>query len=138
MYGVQEPILKDSNRTACIAFALGENGGSRTALRASRPTGRRFELARLLADRLLFDEDDRLHPATRTYTYRQKMQRAFAGEFLCPIGSLTGYLAGDHSDDAKEDAADRFRVSPLAVTTLLVNNGLIDRREIHERSVLSD
>ena len=137
LYGVQEPILKDSSRKARIAFALDENGGSRTALRASRPTGRRFELARLLADRLLFDEDDRLHPATPAYTYRQKMQRAFAGEFLCPIESLTGYLAGDYSDDAKEDAADRFRVSPLAVTTLLVSNDLIDRREIHERSALS-
>ena len=137
LYGIQEPILKGSSRKACIAFALGENGESRTALRANRPTGRRFELARLLADRLLFDEDERLHPATRTYTYRQKMQRAFAGEFLCPIDSLIDYLDGDYSDDAKEDAADRFHVSPLAVTTLLVSNGLIDRREIHERSVLS-
>ena len=137
LYGVQEPLLEGSSRKARIAFMLDENGESRTVLRASGPTGRRFELVRLLADRLLFDEDERLHPATRTYTYRQKMQRAFAGEFLCPIGSLTDYLAGDYSDDAKEDAADRFRVSPLAVTTLLVSNGLIDRREIHERSVLS-
>ena len=44
--------------------------------------------------------------------------------------SLVGQLDGDYSDDAREDAADRYRVSPLAVTTLLVNNGLIDRREI--------
>ena len=123
--------MKDSRRKARIAFALDENGGSRTDLRASRPTGRRFELARLLADRLLFDEDDRLHPATPAYTYRQKMRRAFAGELLCPIDSLTGYMAGDYSDDAKEDAADRLRVSPLAVTTLLVSNDLVDRREMH-------
>lgn len=137
LYGVQESILKGSSPEVSIAFALDENGESRTALRASRPTGRRFELARLLADRLLFDDGDRLHPATRTYTYRQKTQRAFAGEFLCPIESLADQLDGDYSDDAQEDAADRYRVSPLAVTTLLVNNGLIERREIHERSAFS-
>ncbi len=130
LYGVQERILRDSNRKARIAFALDENGKNRTALRARGATGRRFELARLLADRLLVDEDDRVHPATRTYTYRQKMQRAFAGEFLCPIDSLIDYLKKDYSDDAKEDAANAFRVSPLAVTTLLVNNGLISRDEI--------
>ena len=134
LYGVQESILKRSSPKTSIAFALDEDGESRAALRAIQPTGRRFELARLLADRLLFDDGDRLHPATRAYTYRQKMQRAFAGEFLCPIESLADQLDGDYSDDAREDAADRYRVSPLAVTTLLVNNGLIDRREIHERN----
>ena len=132
LYGVQERILEGPGRKARIAFSLAGKGESRTALWTNRPTGRRFELARLLADRLLFDEDHRLHPATRTYTYRQKMQRAFAGEFLCPIHSLADHLDGDYSDDAKEDAADTFRVSPLAVTTLLVNNGLVDRGGIHE------
>ena len=128
LYGVQEPILKGSSRKACHRIcALAKMAKAGPPCEPTGRRGRRFELARLLADRLLFDEDERLHPATRTYTYRQKMQRAFAGEFLCPIGSLTDYLVGDYSDDAKEDAADRFRVSPLAVTTLLVSNGLIDR-----------
>lgn len=137
LYGVREQILRGSSRKSRVAFALDKDGENRTALRAGLATGRRFELARLLADRLLNDEGDRLHPATRTYTYRQKMQRAFVGEFLCPIDSLADYLEGDYSDDAKEDAANRFRVSPLAVTTLLVNNGLIGRDEMHGRSILS-
>ncbi len=137
LYGVQERILKSPNRNARVAFALNENGDGRTVLRAKRTTGRRFELARLLADRLLADESDRLHPATHTHTYRQKMQRAFAGEFLCPIDSLTDHLKEDYSDDAKEEAANKFRVSPLTVTTLLVNNGLTDRDEIHDRSTLA-
>ena len=74
VYGIQEPILKGSSPETSIAFALAEDGESRTALRASRPTGRRFEFARLLADRLLFDDGDRFHPATRACTCRRRMQ----------------------------------------------------------------
>jgi hypothetical protein len=42
-------------------------------------------------------------------TARQKFQRAFAAEFLCPINSLVEYLSEDFSDTALEDAALRFR-----------------------------
>ena len=127
LYGVEAQAVKRSSRRARLAFALDEGDTSHLALRSGWPTGRRFELARLLADRMLIDDGEPLRPATRSHTYRQKMQRAFAGEFLCPIDSLTDYLNNDYSDETREDAANRFRVSPLAVTTLLVNNGLIGR-----------
>ena len=123
--------LRSSARVGPLAFALREdNGDARVVLRAKKPTGRRFELARLLGDRCLTSENEPLRPATRASTYRQKAQRAFAGEFLCPINSLIEHLAQDFSEEAREAAADYFSVSPLAVTTLLVNHGLMARNDI--------
>ena len=69
-------------------------------------------------------------PATRTYTYRQKLQRAFAGEFLCPFEALANMLHGDFSVEAMEDAADHFNVSERTIRTHLANHGLIDREEL--------
>ena len=114
-----------------MAFTLHANGPrSRVVLRSKWRTGRRFELARLLADRLLVETGESLRPATRASTYRQKMQRAFAAELLCPVASLVDFLNDDFSDEAREEAAERFDVSPFAVTTVLVNNGRLDRDEI--------
>lgn len=90
-------------------------------------TGFRFELARYLCDHAMASEGDHWLPVTDGKTSRQKAQRAFAAEFLCPIDALTGYLSGDFSDDAMEDAANHFRVGPLAVRTQLVNNGILPR-----------
>lgn len=58
------------------------------------------------------------------------MQRAFAAELLCPVGSLVDFLEDDFSDEAREEAAERFEVSPFAVTAVLVNNGKLERDEI--------
>ena len=129
--GASPEALRSSARVGPLAFALREgNGDARVVLRAKKSTGRRFELARLLGDRCLTSEGEPLRPATRASTYRQKAQRAFAGEFLCPIDGLTEHLAQDFSEDAREAAADYFKVSPLAVTTLLVNHGLMERDDI--------
>lgn len=138
--GVGRKTCGRSTRTAWRTkhgSAIDEGGEDRIVLRSRWPAGRRFELARLLADRLPIGEVEPLRPATRAHTYRQKMQRAFAGEFLCPVDSLAEYLDGDYSNDAREDAAGEFRVSPLAVTTILVDNDMIDRDEMLDRRVLA-
>ena len=131
--GVSEQVLSRPDSTGNIAFAFAlDDENSRTGhvvLRSTWEQGRRFEIARLLADRLLDEQNELLHPATRTYTYRQKLQRAFAGEFLCPVDSLECFLNDDFSDEKQQDAAEYFNVSPLAVQTLLVNNGHLDREE---------
>jgi hypothetical protein len=90
-------------------------------------TAFRFELARYLCDHAMACESDHWLPVTDGKTSRQKAQRAFAAEFLCPIDGLTSYLGDDLSDDAMEDAANHFRVGPLAVRTQLVNNGILPR-----------
>ncbi|MDE2846569.1 MAG: hypothetical protein OXO51_07690 [Gemmatimonadota bacterium] len=131
--GVSEKVLskQDSTENIAFAFALDDEDSrkGRVVLRSSGEQGRRFAIARLLADRLLDDHKELLHPATGAYTYRQKTQRAFAGEFLCPVDSLLCFLNDDFSDEKQQDAAEHFNVSSLAVQTLLVNNGHLDREE---------
>lgn len=94
-------------------------------LRKRNLPGRRFELARLLGDFLMAETDDRWLPLSDTKTARQKTQRAFAAEFLCPIDALRDFLDDDFSSDATEDAAEYFGVSQKAVETQLVNNGFL-------------
>lgn len=90
--------------------------------------GRRFAVARLMGDHLVTDESERLLPASDAATHRQKFQRAFAQEFLCPYQDLMNFFGvGDFNEEAIEDAAAHFNVSPLLVRTTLVNKGHLDR-----------
>jgi Zn-dependent peptidase ImmA (M78 family) len=73
-----------------------------------------------------------LKVAQRTFTYRQKLQRAFAGEFLCPFEALEKTLDGDTSDDAIHEAAQHFNVADITVRTLLVNHRVIDRDSLDD------
>lgn len=116
------------NRTAPISFALEQKDtkGS-VVLKYRSQTGRRFALARLIGDRITHIGHDRLFPATDAATYRQKMQRAFAAELLCPINELLDKLGGDLSDDVIEEAAHYFQVSPLSVRTILVAHRLLEQ-----------
>ena len=121
-------------RSHGMSFALdGEGGRARVALRSKWETGRRFELARLVGDRLLAGRigrsAERLFPATRAYSYRQKVQRAFAAELLSPMASVDDMLGGDYSEDGQNDAAERFKVSPMTIRTQLVNHRRIDRED---------
>jgi hypothetical protein len=90
-------------------------------------SARRFEAARFLADILAAPAEDHWLPATDTKTARQKLQRAFAAEFLCPIIKLREYLNGDLSDEAIEEAGEYFDVSSVMVHSHLANNGLLPR-----------
>jgi hypothetical protein len=80
----------------------------------------------LIGDRL-FIAGGRLHPATHTSTYRQKAQRSFAAEILCPFLVLDDLLDGDYTAEAQQDAADHFAVSPMTIEAQLKNHRRIDR-----------
>lgn len=119
-----------SDRNTGMSFALIENGSAgRIVFRSPYRTSKRFEAARLLCDRLAYPSDW-LHPATQAYTYRQKLQRAFAAELLCPYHEMIGNLDGDYSDEAIQREADHFGVSPLMVSTQLTNHGILSRDEL--------
>ena len=84
----------------------------------------RFELMRLVGGHLVTRTEDRLVPATRSTTARQKVQRAFAAEFLCPIAGLREMFDGEPIDeDAVEVAADRYEVPAELVGWMLRNRG---------------
>lgn len=94
--------------------------------RRHSPAGKRFELTRFLGEYLRSPKRGACWLAsTDLGTSRQKYQRAFAAEFLCPIDALTSFLGGDFSSYAIEGAAEKFDVSEQTVTSLLQNNGYI-------------
>lgn len=133
MYGVSPDCLK-YRRYGPFAYALADEGARElVVLRSRSRTARRFEVARLLADRLLVESNEAMRPATGGATFRQKMQRAFAAEFLCPFDDLRERLRGDYSPENMERAAKHFRVSAWVVRSHLANHGLAevpDRDEI--------
>lgn len=119
-----------------VGIAVRQNSDSvKFVLRKRHRVGRRFELARLLCDHLLSGPNDKWLPATDTKTIRQKWQRAFAAEFLCPIDSLVTRLDDDFSDDAVEEAAEHFGVSERTVTSQLVNHDLLPAIAFEDQSV---
>lgn len=125
-------------RSQVFSFALDRTPAQgRIVLRSKWETGRRFELARLIGDRIAGDGDGQLHPATHSFTYRQKFQRAFAAELLCPFDALENLLQGDYSTEKMQEAADHFVVSPLTVRTLLVNHRRLDREDLEEDADLA-
>ncbi|MDH5299363.1 MAG: hypothetical protein OEV91_10130, partial [Desulfobulbaceae bacterium] len=92
-----------------------EGAALRVFLNSPYPANRRFSLLRIVGDHLNSPPPDRLLPApAKVSTHRQKFQRAFAQEFLCPCAELVAYLGPEvTSDEAIEDAAHHFDVSQL-------------------------
>ena len=94
--------------------------------RSPRHTSRRFDLARLIGDRLFSESDltigEPLTPATRSYSYRQKAQRAFAAELLSPWETVKAMLNNDYSQENQEQIADHFAVSQMTINTLVANH----------------
>lgn len=94
--------------------------------RKRHPIAKKFEFARLIGDYLLYGNDGKSWLAsTDLKTSRQKYQRAFAAEFLCPLDYLQDYLNNDYSESAREDASEYFEVSERTIEMILVNNRLI-------------
>ncbi len=121
-YAAVDPAVLRPERGPEMSFSIEEAGRpARLVLRSPRNDGRRFELARLIGDRLI-SADGRLRPSTRGHTYRQKAQRSFAAEFLAPFEAVDEYLQGDYSEEAQGAAADHFIVSDMTINAILKNN----------------
>lgn len=133
LVGVESRALSEPTRGPNISYAL-DNGvsTSRVVLRSKWETGRRFDLARLLSDRVVAPVGGRLFPATRAYTYRQKMQRSFAAEFLSPFEAIDTMLEGDYSPENQLEVANPFKVSEMTIRTLLVNHHRLEREELDD------
>ena len=130
--GVQESILKSSDFSPDLSFILNEGRSSRIVFRSKWHSGRRFELARLLGDRLVTVSDKILFPATRAYTFRQKIQRSFAAELLAPFEAVQEQLDGDYSEEKRHEVSLRFEVSDRTIDTILVNHQLLERDDLVE------
>ena len=131
LLGISVADLKPSwsdSAAPVLGLAIREPGNEmRLHFRKRNRAGLRFEAARLLCDELIAPDNDLWLPATDSRTSRQKIQRAFAAELLCPINSLDEFLSGDYTPERIEDAAEHFGISPLAISSHLANNNRISR-----------
>ncbi|MCX7673307.1 MAG: hypothetical protein N2Z63_06900, partial [Thiobacillaceae bacterium] len=92
--------------------------------------GRRFEYARVLGDFATYAaQPNEWRPVTDLYTTRQKRQRAFAAELLCPIDGLRVFLDDDLSESAIDEASHHYQVSEQVVRMQLINAGLLPNFE---------
>lgn len=127
----EQELISDSAPMAKtrVSLAVKAEDGDHTnfLFRRKSPNGRRFEVGRWIADAMLpTTQKDRWLPATDTKTARQKMQRAFAAEFLAPAGALQTFLNDDLTDEDRiEEAGKHFRVSSWTIQSQLVNHGLV-------------
>ena len=122
-----ETISSKMKRSDDFSFVFNRNGRRiRVALRPKWGTGRRFDLARLVGDRL-FGRIGQLSPATSAHSYRQKAQRSFAAELLSPFEAVDEMLGNDDSEERQTEVAEYYAVSPMTIQTLLVNNGRLAR-----------
>lgn len=128
LIGINDQIISNpETRKAEILFGFAslvdEKGKLKIHFKSNLPTSRRFSAARLFADAVLVSTNkDKCLPITDAATYRQKIQRAFAAEFLCPIDRLIEFLDGDLSEEKQQEASDYFRVSPWTISSHLRNN----------------
>jgi hypothetical protein len=131
LLGIREADLKPSRSDSAapvVGLAIRELGNAmRLHFRRRNRAGLRFEAARLLCDELVAPDSDQWLSATDTRTSRQKVQRAYAAELLCPIEHLDEFLSGDYTQERIEDAAEHFGISPLAISSHLANNNRIGR-----------
>jgi len=122
----REKWLPPARRPAGLALPDSQQHGYKFIPRKSHPLAKRFEMARFYGDFLQTSQTTRQALAnTDLVTARQKYQRAFAAELLCPIAGLQAYIDGDYSESALEEAAQHYQVSLQTVVSLLANNGLL-------------
>lgn len=125
--GISSAAIESDKSANSLSWVLHQpDDCARVVLRSRWETGRRFDVARLIGDRLFtgiaHTQTEPLSPATRSYSYRQKAQRAFAAELLSPWEAVKDILGNDFSQENQEQVADHFDVSPMTISTLLVNN----------------
>ena len=130
LLGMPSTVLSKANGTSGelplgLAVRGERQGDFKLVFRRHVHAGRRFEAARFLGDSLTAPVEDKWLPSTDAKTVRQKIQRAFAAEFLCPIEALIAFLDGDYSPEASDEAGEHFAVSPIAVRSQLANHGYI-------------
>lgn len=132
LFSLKNSLLSDYNAKGqlSVAFRNGDIEHLEATLTSPHEASRRFSLLRVVADHLYSPGTDHILPVTKAKTARQKFQRTFAQEFLCPSRELSAFMGKDYSDDRLEEAASYFNVSSLLVKSTLVNKGLLNRDEI--------
>jgi len=92
--------------------------------------GLRFQLARLIGAYLSAEPNEQWLPVTPCKTWKQKVQRAFATEFLSPISEVREMVGGIPTEQSIRKAAKHFLVSPQTILHGLANHGDIAKDDL--------
>ncbi|MFA7239570.1 MAG: hypothetical protein WC091_05605 [Sulfuricellaceae bacterium] len=109
---------------------------SRIALQTStsKPYVRRFELARQLGD-AVWQKGADFGIVSRSKSDRQKFQRAFAQNLLCPFEHLQHVIdVNDPTPEARQKAARNFGVHPSVVRNQLVYKGYLPFENVNDEA----
>jgi len=102
LFSLSGNIFTDNHRaksTMTVGFRNGVPDRLDICLNTSYPTNHRFALPRLVGDRLYSLDTDKFQPVTTVKTARQKFQRAYAQEFLCPSDALKDFVGEDFGEE---------------------------------------
>jgi hypothetical protein len=122
--------LSDVMTNAPFSFALRGGTEDKLGFILSRPHDhtRRFDTARLIGDCACYETDELLRPATGAITERQKVQRAFAAEFLCPSKMIEERFSGGFDrgiGDIVADLSTEYNVSGQIIFHHLENRNIL-------------
>lgn len=93
--------------------------------------GRRFQITRLIGA-LLACKNENIFISSNCKTYFQKLQRAFAAEFLSPIDEIKNFVEKNVTTETIEKAAKYFSVSPQTIAHSLANHRIISKPQLDE------
>lgn len=114
----------ESRDMSLASFAA--DNSAKFSFQRGASAARRFSAARIIADRLQSTDGNMWLSATHSSTFRQKVQRAFAGELLCPVESLKNFIGRDKiTVELLDEAAEYFHVNTLVPVLQLHNKHLL-------------
>lgn len=121
--------LTEVRERALFSFALSDGNKLGFVLNRPHSHSRRFDTARLIGDQIGFDLNDLLRPATGAVTNRQKFQRAFAAEFLCPSEMIrerfSGKLDPGRIGDTVTDLSTEYNVAERLIFHHMENRNVL-------------
>ena len=129
--GTSPSVIENRETSGPIAWGFAPEGTEgRIVLRSHWLANRRFDMARVIGDRVFSMGNcvsaEPLSPATASYSYRQKAQRSFAAELLCPWHAIEDDFEAGFDDADIERVAAQFQVSERVVENILDNHRMHD------------
>jgi hypothetical protein len=127
LLGLSEESLFSTSESRDMSLASISNDNlMKFSFQRGTSAARRFSAARIIADKLQIQDNSTWLSATNSCTFRQKVQRSFAGELLCPINSLKDFIGNDRiTVELLGEAAEYFHVNPLVPVLQLHNKHLL-------------
>lgn len=122
----EESLFSASDARDMSVASVGNADTAKFSFQRGTRAARRFIAARIIADKLQTHHNNIWLSATSSGTFRQKIQRAFAGELLCPINSLKNFIGTNNINiELLDEAAEYFNVNTLVPVLQLYNNHLL-------------